>query len=104
MRHRRKLTQLELGKDYIIWWGPNDMKYASNISICKFIQPTRCGFNFLDMNTSKCILPRHLYPTKQSKGKSIKKFFINSLMHTKLIHKEHGHKCVHTSIRDTTNT
>ena len=30
----------------------------------KFIKVTRCGYNFLNEKTNKCILPRHLYPSK----------------------------------------
>ena len=32
--------------------------------LCKFIQPTKCGFNFLNINTNKCILRHHLYKSK----------------------------------------
>jgi hypothetical protein len=32
--------------------------------MCKFIQPTKCGFNFLNLNTNKCILRKHLYIVK----------------------------------------
>ena len=50
-RHRRKLTRGELYTFYS--WG--------RTKVVKFIQPTRKGFNFLDMETSKCILSQHLY-------------------------------------------
>lgn len=30
------------------------------------IQPTEKGYNFLDVNTNKCVLKRHLYPDKNT--------------------------------------
>jgi hypothetical protein len=56
---------LELGEHYHIltWRG---------VVICQFIKVTKCGFNFLNIDTSKCILYRHLYPSKTNG-----KFFVN---------------------------
>ena len=39
----------------------------------KFIQPTRKGFNLLDVDTSKCIIRQHMYCRKYS-GIEIPKF------------------------------
>jgi hypothetical protein len=56
---RRLPRQFKLGKYYAIWYSP-----FGKPRICKFIQPTKCGFNFLDLNTNKCILKQHIYPSK----------------------------------------
>lgn len=56
---RRIPRQLKLGKHYAVHYAP-----FGKIYICKFIQPTKCGFNFLDLDTNKCILKHHLYPSK----------------------------------------
>lgn len=54
-----KVVRLELGEMYIVsWMGNNPIR-------CKFIQPTRCGYNFLNIKTNKCILKQHLYPSKK---------------------------------------
>lgn len=57
-----RLIRLELGEKYIVTWCGNS--YANFIE-CKFIQPTRCGYNFLNVKTNKCILNQHLYPAKK---------------------------------------
>ena len=38
---KRRPKKLKLGKHYVIWFYKNKM-------MCKFIQPTKCGFNFLN--------------------------------------------------------
>lgn len=40
--------------------------YSYHNRIVKFIKVTEKGFNFLDIETSKCILKRHLYSKKYS--------------------------------------
>jgi hypothetical protein len=62
---------LVLGEDYIVWYGQKP-------ELCKFIQPTEKGFNFLNLDTSKCILKRHLYPSKKIGTGST--FFIHSFI------------------------
>jgi hypothetical protein len=54
---KRIPRKLKLGQDYIIY-------YYTNKKICKFIQPKRCDFNFLNLKTHKCELKQHLYPSK----------------------------------------
>jgi hypothetical protein len=68
---KRYIKQLKLGKNYVIWYDKN------NYLICKFIQPTKCGFNFLNLKTHKCVLKHHLYPSKYEKHISGDYFFIN---------------------------
>ena len=63
----RKIVHLTLGKHYVIWW---DWRKKM---ICKLIKPTKKGFNFLNINTNKCILPNHLYLKKGTK----QTFYIN---------------------------
>ena len=45
--HRKVLT---LGNDYVI-----------NNQVCRFIKVTPKGYNFLRLDTNKCILKSHLY-------------------------------------------
>lgn len=58
-----KETKLEVGQHYWIqhWFG---LRYV------RFIKVTRKGFNFLDEESSRCILPHHLY-AKGYAGKDI---------------------------------
>jgi len=54
----RQLTKplnvyLTLGKDYMVG--------TTALSKCRFIQPTKKGFNFLNLETNKCIFKHHLY-------------------------------------------
>lgn len=48
--------------------------------MCKFIQPTKCGFNFLNLDTNKCILKHHLYLSKCENHLSEDWFWINERM------------------------
>lgn len=59
LRNTRLVSNLELGEDYIlhIWDKP--------AGICRFIQPTEKGFNFLNLETSKCVMKHHIYPSKK---------------------------------------
>ena len=69
----RSLKYLELGKIYTVAWLGWGYKMKME---CKFIQPTRCGFNFLNLKTNKCILKQHLYPSK--KHTPNKYFWVNN--------------------------
>ncbi len=72
---KRLPKKLKLGKHYVIWFGYN------NKMMCKFIQPTKCGFNFLNLDTNKCILRQHIYPSKYENHLSGDWFWINERMH-----------------------
>jgi hypothetical protein len=61
---KRIPIKLDLGKDYFIWWGWNSKLRRRVLYRCRLIQPTAKGFNFLNLETSKCMLPVHLYPSK----------------------------------------
>lgn len=76
--------QLILGENYKVWWGNSNEK----VMICKFIQPTRKGFNLLNIKTNKCILRHHLYPSKKEGHESGDYFFTNSLLHSIKIEKK----------------
>ena len=71
---KRRPKKLKLGKHYVIWFG------FQNKMMCKFIQPTKCGFNFLNLDTNKCILRQHLYPSKCENHLSGDWFWINERM------------------------
>ena len=70
-KYDRIQVKLELGKDYLVYYT-----YKKKMK-CRFIQPTRCGFNFLDLETNKCILPKHLYPSKCENHLNEKWFWIS---------------------------
>lgn len=74
MEIKRKLRKLKLGEYYVVWFD-----YKNKI-MCKFIQPTKCGFNFLNLNTNKCVLPHHLYPNKHENHLSGNWFWVNEYM------------------------
>jgi hypothetical protein len=71
---KRKVVKLNLGEDYNINYNFN------NIIKCKFIQVTKCGFNFLNLTTNKCILKKHLYPSKCINHSSNDWYWINPLL------------------------
>lgn len=54
---------LELGKFYTIKYNG---LYSKKHTVVQFIKPTKKGFNFLNLNTHKCILKHHIYPCKKS--------------------------------------
>ena len=58
--HRRP-RNMQLGANYMVYWKNN----PNVVMFCKWIQPTRCGFNLLNMSTNKCILNQHCYPDKK---------------------------------------
>ena len=61
------VKKLELGKHYITTFHRNKP------IIVKFIKVTKCGYNFLDLNTDICILKRLIYPIKNGCG-----FYLNN--------------------------
>lgn len=67
----RVIKELVLGDEYVIWWN---YKHKMN---CKLIQPTKYGFNFLNLDTNKCVLPHHLYRSKWDKYKNGNWFFVH---------------------------
>jgi hypothetical protein len=58
---------MELGAEYLVYF---DSHRPENPRFCRFIQVTRKGFNLLDLQTSKCILKKHLY-VKNMQGREI---------------------------------
>lgn len=72
-------TKLVLGKDYYVkwkekWWW----KKPNKVILCRLIQPTKKGFNLLNLDTNKCILPRHLYISpKLTEKNNVTTFYIN---------------------------
>lgn len=58
MTVKRTPKKLSLGEHYIIYFD-----YRKKM-VCKFIQVTDKGFNFLNLKTNKCILKHHLYKSK----------------------------------------
>ena len=54
-------VKLKLGEYYTLKRG-----FGNNIKsrAVKFIKPTKKGYNFLDLKTSRCIFRQHLYPSK----------------------------------------
>ncbi|MFT6125773.1 MAG: hypothetical protein ACJAVA_000214 [Flavobacteriaceae bacterium] len=76
---KRRPRRLDLGIHYIVkfQWG--------NTMLCKFIQPTKCGFNFLNIKTNKCILRQHLYPSKCENHIGEDWFFVNETFEIKKI-------------------
>jgi len=85
----RRPRKLYLGQDYIMSWPYK--KYM----LCRFIQPTNKGYNFLNLETNKCILPRHLYPSK----KFPENFWVNSLLSIDIYNPDNPvHICVHNNI------
>ena len=71
MKHKFRPKKLKLGAKYLVRFS-----YRNYIP-CKFIQPTRCGFNFLNLKTNKCILRRHLYRSKYEDFSNDTWFFIS---------------------------
>ena len=74
----RKPVKLELGADYEVRW----YRYTYT-TICRFIKPTKCGFNLLNLETNKCILPTHLYKSKRERYQDGDWFFVNENMYLK---------------------
>ena len=60
----RVYWDLKLGGNYILMWSGNIGKQLR----CRLIQPTEKGYNFLNLDTHKCVLKRHLYPRKNENG------------------------------------
>lgn len=68
---KRKPIKLKVGKKYNIFWA------VDSIKTCVFIQPTEHGFNFLDIETNKCVLKQHVYPSRAENHKSGDWFWFN---------------------------
>ena len=71
MSIKRIPKKLKLGKHYAVWF------VYKNKMMCKFIQTTKCGFNFLNLDTNKCILSQHIYPSKYENHLSCGWYWIN---------------------------
>lgn len=56
-QYKRYPHKIGLGKVYLV------TIFDKPIHV-QFIQPTPCGYNFLNLKTSKCVLQRHVYPQK----------------------------------------
>lgn len=70
-RHNRRPVKLKLGVDYMVGWEYNKQEK------CRFIKPTRCGFNFLNLSTNECILKQHLYKSKTENHNKDNWFWVN---------------------------
>lgn len=68
----RRPVKLNLGKDHTIRFG------HGNIVKGKLIQATRCGFNFLNEETNRCVLNKHLYKSKCENHLSEDWFFVST--------------------------
>ena len=55
------IRKLELGKDYNVWF------YFNKKMNCRFIKVTAKGYNFLNLETNKCILKHHLSQSTKDK-------------------------------------
>lgn len=72
MKIKRTPRKLNIGSYYIVWFD-----YREKFK-CKFIQPTLHGFNFLDIETNKCILKHHVYPSKLKTHATGNWFWLNA--------------------------
>jgi len=57
-----KPIRLELGQIYTIILDDENPKYL----MVKLIKTTKKGYNFLNLETSKCLCKNHIYPSKCS--------------------------------------
>lgn len=71
MKYKRRPQQLILGEKYYFKFN-----HGGGV-LCKFIRPTPKGYNFLNIETSKCILKQHLYPSKCENHKDGNFFWIS---------------------------
>lgn len=58
-QYPRHQNRIDLGQHYIISIFGRPMRV-------RFIQPTEKGYNFLNIDTAKCVLKHHLYPQKNT--------------------------------------
>lgn len=72
MKIKRIPRKFKLGAEYTFSYG-----YNTSYS-CKFIQVTQKGYNFLNLETNKCMLRHHLYLSKYENHLSEDWFWINS--------------------------
>lgn len=70
----QKFEKLELGEEY------NISVFLGKIHKVKLIKVTKCGYNFLDQNTNKCIFPKHLYLSKWDKHEGENWFRMHKLI------------------------
>lgn len=57
--------KLDLGKEYLLHF--TELKWCKKPKRVKFIKVTAKGYNFLDIETNKCIFKRHFYIWKDGK-------------------------------------
>ena len=84
------LREMKLGKIYRVQWGScySGFQIDKEEMICKFIQPTRCGFNLLNVKTNKCILKNHLYPNKYYCKKAQNLFLVSNRLNIEEVNYE----------------
>jgi hypothetical protein len=73
-----KPIKLELGHDYLVHWGLREPL------VLRFIQPTAKRYNFLNLETSKCILKRHLYPNAHYSRKGDNWFMVPKYLNIRI--------------------
>jgi len=54
MRHPVLNIELTLGEEYMVG-------FSNTMAKCRLIKTTAKGFNFLNLETNKCVLKQHLY-------------------------------------------
>lgn len=72
------VVEYELGATYKYW-----------NKLYRFIKSTHTGYNFLNLETNKCLLRRAMYPIKDS-AKWITKYTLNNIRSGKLMFTIHG--------------
>jgi len=70
----RHIHKFELGCNYRVQFGYREDRFV----ICKLIKVTKTGYNFLNIETNKCIMKQHLYPTKMRNHITGDQFCINA--------------------------
>lgn len=73
-------TKPKLNRHYVI--SVQLRNGFSLISVCKFIRVTKTGYNFLNVDTGKCIFRKHWY-----KSKKTGEFFVHRSVSIKEIYK-----------------
>lgn len=61
--HRLVANKFVLGEYYYLSW------FGRPPVACQFIQVTKCGYNFLNLETHQCVLKSHLYVPKKMRDK-----------------------------------
>ena len=70
-----KLKELHLGQYYTIAYT-NKYMFTYPQVLCKFVKVTPKGYNLLNVKTNKCIMKKHLYPSKYEEHKGTLTFFL----------------------------